>query len=236
MDLLIYDKQLDIADRVQLIFAYLLQLSLIGAIIFFSIRQDWLNLVLTAGILILVFIPAILRRSFKVHLPIEVDLLIIIFTYGTLFLGEMHGFYTSFWWWDKALHASSGILFGLVGFLMAYILNEEKRVVQGMTPGFIALFAFSFAIMIGALWEVFEFAMDTFFGFTMQDKGSLADTMVDLILDSFTALLVALVGYFYIRKRHSLFFERFIQKFLARNPHLFRRRKIFQKVIEKVGP
>ena len=169
MELLIYDRQLDTADRIQLIVAYLLQLSLLGAIVFFFLRQEWLNLVLTAGILILVFIPANIRRSFKVHLPIEIDLLIIIFTYGCLFLGEMHGFYTSFWWWDKALHASSGILFGLVGFLMAFILNEEKKVVQGMTPGFLALFAFSFAIMISALWEVFEFSMDTFFGFTMQD-------------------------------------------------------------------
>ena len=236
MELLIYDKHLDTADRIQLIVAYLLQLSLIGAIVFFSIRQDWLNLVLSIGILLLLFIPAILRRSFKVHLPIEIDLLIIIFTYGTLFLGEMHGFYTSFWWWDKALHASSGILFGLVGFLMAFILNEEKRVVQGMTPGFLALFAFSFAIMIGALWELFEFGMDQLFSMTMQDGGSLIDTMSDLILDSLTALFVALVGYFYIRKQKSLFFERFIRKFLDRNPQLFKRRKIFKKIIKKVDP
>src|SRR3989344_7812435 len=103
MDLLIYDKQLDKADKIQIICAYLLQLSLVGAVIFFSVHQEWLNLVLSLGILILLFIPAILRRSFKVHLPIEIDLLSILFSYGALFLGAMHGFYTSFWWWDKLL-------------------------------------------------------------------------------------------------------------------------------------
>src|SRR3989339_814671 len=146
----IFDRKLNLTDRIQLIIAYLLELSVLGAMIFFFLRQNWLYLALSGGILIFLLIPAILRHSIKVHLPIEIELLSILFIYGTLFLGELHGFYIYLPWWDDLLHASSGILFGAIGFLMAYILNEEKKVVQGMTPGFLALFAFSFAIMIGA--------------------------------------------------------------------------------------
>ncbi len=219
----IFDRKLDLTDRVQLVIAYLLELSVVGAMIFFFVRQNWLNLVLAIGILILLLIPAILRHSIKVHLPIEIELLAILFIYGTLFLGELHGFYTYLWWWDDLLHASSGILFGSIGFLMAYILNEEKKVVQGMTPGFLALFSFSFAVMIGALWEVFEFVMDNSFGFAMQNGGSLTDTMGDIILDSLTAFIIALLGYVYIKKRKSLFFDRLIRKFLRFNPHLFKK-------------
>ena len=40
---------------------------------------------------------------------------------------------------------------------MVYVLNERKEVDLDMKPKFIALFAFMFAVSIGALWEIFEY-------------------------------------------------------------------------------
>jgi hypothetical protein len=37
-----------------------------------------------------------------------------------------------------------------------------------MRPRFVALFAFLFAVAVGALWEIFEFAIDGTFGTQMQ--------------------------------------------------------------------
>ncbi len=58
-------------------------------------------------------------------------------------------------WWDIILHTSPGVLLGLAGFILVYVLNQEKKV--RMNYAFIVLFFFAFAVSIGALWEIFEF-------------------------------------------------------------------------------
>jgi uncharacterized membrane protein YjdF len=64
-----------------------------------------------------------------------------------------------------------------------------------MNPGFVALFAFVFAIALGTLWEIFEFAMDQIFGLEMQkpmfgDPSGLTDTMWDMIVNAIGAGIV----------------------------------------------
>ena len=134
----------------------------------------------------------------------------------------MQGYYTQFWWWDILLHTTSGFLLGIVGFLLVYILNEEKRVQVKLKASFVALFSFTFALALGALWEIFEFSMDYFFGLNMQKSG-LYDTMGDLMVDTIGAVVIAVVGYFYIRRKKVLLLERMITRFVERNPSLFKR-------------
>src|SRR5699024_10767570 len=113
-----------------------------------------------------------------------------------LFLGETRGYYGRFWWWDIGLHATSGVLLGIFGFLLVYLLNGIPRLDVSMQPGFVAFFAFCFALSIGAVWEIFEFAMDALAGMNMQkpflgDPSGLTDTMWDLIMDALGALAIA---------------------------------------------
>lgn len=224
MRLLIHDTHLDKAEKMQIVLAYLLQLSLIVAMIVFLIRENWLNLFSTLGILLLTFLPAIIRRSFKVHLPMEMELFIILITYGALFLGEMHGYYTKFWWWDDLLHSISGVLFAIVGFLLIFILNEEKPHRINLSPAFQALFAFAFSVMIGVVWEIFEFIVDQSGGFSMQEGPFLYDTMTDIIENTITASLVSLLGFWYLKKwNSSVFLEEKIRKFFERNESFFKR-------------
>ena len=119
------------------------------------------------------------------------------------------------------MHTTSGILLGIVGFVLVYNLNKEKRVQLKMNMGFVALFAFVFAVTIGSMWEIFEFAMDSFFGLNMQKSG-LTDTMSDLIVDALGALFISIVGYLYIKDKKSLLFERLVHRFVEKNPGLFK--------------
>jgi uncharacterized membrane protein YjdF len=96
-----------------------------------------------------------------------------------------------------------------------------------MRPRFVALFAFLFAVAVGALWEIFEFAIDRTFGTQMQkpmlnDPSGLTDTMWDLIVDTLGALGISVFGWWYMRRGADSFIEIWIQKFIARNPDLFR--------------
>lgn len=192
-------------------------------------RQKWFVAVITAGIVAVTLLPLLLERRFRVFIPPQFQLLAIAFVFASLFLGEVHGYYTRFWWWDVALHASSGFLLGIVGFLLVHLLNETEEIGVHMRAGFVAFFAFLFALGAGALWELFEFAMDGFFGTNMQkamlgDPSGLTDTMLDLAVDGLGALVITLYGYAHLRTAgRESFLEKWIEAFIRRNPRLFRR-------------
>jgi uncharacterized membrane protein YjdF len=108
---------------------------------------------------------------------------------------------------------------------MVYVLNEKKEIDLDLKPGFVALFAFMFAVGIGAIWEIFEYFMDQVFGLNMQKSG-LQDTMWDLIVDVVGAAIIAFLGWGYIKTRETdSFLERWIEDFILKNPHLFQEKK-----------
>ena len=215
------DTSLDIADKIQLVIAYILQLTLLSTIIYSILHQSWLNAFVTTNILILTLLPAFIQHSYKVYLPVEFHFASIVFIFAALFLGESHGYYTYFWWWDTVLHTISGILLGLAGFTLVYVLNREKRSRIFLSPLFIAIFSFGFAVAIGALWEIVEFSLDTAFGLELQH--GLVDTMLDLIVDVLGALFISIIGYYYIRSHDSLLINRFVHRFVQKNPRMFRK-------------
>jgi len=188
---------------------------------------QWAAAVFTAAIIAVTLAPLLLQRRFRVFIPPEFELLAIAFVFGTLFLGEVRGYYTRFWWWDLVLHTSSGFLLGIIGFLLVHVLNETEEVDVHMKPGFVALFAFLFAVAVGGLWEVFEFSMDQLFGLDMQkamlgDPSGLTDTMWDLIVDTLGAAVISVLGYGYLRTAgNESFLERWIDGFIEANPRFF---------------
>lgn len=212
--------------RLTLILQGILLLGLAGAIW----EQQWLNVVIITGIIIISLYPLFLARHFHLRIPTEFQLLTIGFVFAAVFLGEVHGYYTRFWWWDIVLHTSSGFLLGIIGFLLVYVLNESERVDLQMRPGFVAFFAFLFALGAGTVWEIFEFTMDSLFATNMQkpmlgDHSGLTDTMWDLIVDAVGALIISILGYGYLKTTdEDSFLERMIYRFIRSNPRLFKRR------------
>ena len=190
--------------------------------IFAVIQGRWLTATVTAGIIVVTVLPLVLGRRFAVHIPPEFEVLAVVFAYASLFLGEVHGYYVRFWWWDVVLHVGSGFLLGILGFLLVYVLNEIENVDLHMRPRFVALFAFMFAVGMGALWEIFEFGMDQLFDLNMQKSG-LIDTMWDLIVDAGGALVISVLGWSYLSKTgNNSFLERWIAAFVRANPRLFK--------------
>lgn len=185
-------------------------------------ERQWFNAFLILCIILLTALPALLARKFAVRLPSEFHLLAVVFIFSALFLGDIRGYYDRFWWWDVLLHTSSGVLVGIAGFLLVFVLNRHEEITVHLKPGFVALFSFALAMTVGTVWEIFEFGMDNFFGLNMQRTG-LVDTMWDLIVDAVGALVIALLGYFYIRSEHEYFLELWIRRFIVANPRLFGR-------------
>ena len=190
-------------------------------------EQQWINAFLIMTIMAVTLSPVVLGRQFRVYIPAEFQLLAVVFVFAALFLGEIHSYYARFWWWDIALHTSSGLLMGILGFLLVYVLNESENVGVYLRPHFMALFAFLFAVTVGTLWEIFEFAMDQIVGTNMQkpmlgDSSGLTDTMWDMIVNALGALVISALGWWYMKRDERSFIETWIRKFIERNPHLFR--------------
>jgi hypothetical protein len=198
-----------------------LQLMLLIGASLALVQGRWLTAVTTVAIVLVTLLPVAIGKRFGVTIPPEFEMLAVAFVYASLFLGEVRDYYVRFWWWDVVLHIGSGLILGILGFLLVYVLNEKDSIALDMKPSFVALFAFMFAITLGALWEIFEFGVDQLFGLNMQKSG-LTDTMWDLIVDTLGAGLISILGYKYLTAAGSeSFLERWLANFIAANPRLF---------------
>lgn len=161
-------------------------------------------------------IPTILSRKFKFEIPMLLYIFYIIFLYCAIFLGEVRSFYYVIPGWDNILHTMSSVMLGFFGLMVVYILNRDEHVMVKLSPFFISLFAFSFAVTIGSLWEIYEFAFDGLLGLNMQKfitadgvvlsgHDALCDTMKDIIVDTIGALVSSIIGYFSIKYEKSWF-------------------------------
>ena len=215
------EKSIRISDRFNRQLTLLLKLILLTGVILEVWQGNWLTAAATFGVVLVTLLPVALGQRFDVRIPPEFELLAVVFVYASLFLGEVHGYYVKYWWWDSLLHAGSGLLLGIFGFLLVHVMNEKKDLHLSMKPSFVALFAFMFALGMGAIWEIFEFAVDQAFGTNMQKSG-LVDTMWDLIVDGLGALTISLLGYGYLKTAGSeSFLERWIHHFIIVNQRFF---------------
>ncbi len=165
-------------------------------------------------------LPVLFQSRFGIRLPMRFFAWIVIFVFATIFLGEAYDFYNWLWWWDVVLHGSSAVAFGLVGFLFVFMLFEGDR--YAAPAWAVAFVGFCFALSIGALWEIFEFAMDQIFGMNMQKSG-LADTMSDLIVDAIGAAIGAFAGFLHLKGLEFGGLTGVLQEFIHANRRLFRK-------------
>ena len=220
----------DTAGRLYWVLLAILQTIMLVELVVLLRAGQWRTALQVGIIMALTLAPVTLGSRLPVRIPFEFQILAVTFVFATLFLGEIESYYRLIWWWDAGLHASSGLMFGIVGFLLVYALNQNERIDMNLRPRFLALFAFVFAMAVGALWEVFEFAMDQTFGLEMQkprlgDPSGLTDTMWDLVFDAIGALIISTFGWWYMAHGQRSFIEDWIGKFIAYNRQLFKRKR-----------
>lgn len=152
------------------------------------------------------FLPNIISKKTKIVIPSNMYIAYILFLYGAVFLGEVRNYYYKVPHWDIILHTFSGVMFGALGFSFVNILNKYEKVHVKLSPLFVSLFAFTFAVALGVIWEIYEFTFDGLLGLNMQKfalengtqlvgRTALADTMEDLIVDCIGAFTMSVIGY-----------------------------------------
>lgn len=185
----------------------------------------WPAVFVTLVALALTVLPGQLASRIGLHFPPSFLAAIALFVMATLYLGEVYDFYDRFWWWDLALHFGSAMGFGILGFLLVFMLFQGDR--YAAPPWAVGALSFCLAMTVGVLWEIFEYAMDTLFGFNMMKSG-LPDTMGDFIVNTLGAALAAVAGVIYLLDRAGRLgapFDVFIETNRTRFRKVFARKK-----------
>lgn len=200
-------------DLIKIWFWRLFAVLLFVAVLLGVYEQNWFNVSAGMIAIVIIVVPLLLEKTLKVNFPSEIELAFLIFIYASLYLGEINTFYEKFWWWDVFLHSLSGIIVAFLAFIIVYLIHDDKRTTLKLSPFFLSLFAFSFSLMFGVLWEIFEYTVDQSLGLNMQKSG-LVDTMWDLIMNMIGALGIAIYSYRY-QKKQKIPLQRF-EKWLKR--------------------
>jgi len=188
-----------------------------------KVKSDYLLMLIqcTLGLCVMM-LPTIIERKWQLGITNAIYVLYYIFLYCAVFLGEVLEFYYLIPHWDTILHFFSGAMLGALGFILVDILNRNEKVRVSLSPLFVAMFAFCFALAAGAVWEIYEFTGDSLLGLNMQkcltEHGealmgyeALKDTMKDIVVDAAAALGVAVLGYFSICRRKRAMSEEAVE-------------------------
>lgn len=180
-----------------------------------SVKSDYMFNAAQSGMFLAVSLLPVFLKKIELEIPDFIYLIFIIYCLAHFFCGEILGFFVIFKWWDAMLHTFSGMFIALLAFSLIHLLSKDKENSFKANTWFVMIFAFSVAVAIGAIWEIFEFACDEFFGLNMQrayvstmsgrgepfvGTDALRDTMKDLILDSLGALFVCVLCAIFVAK------------------------------------
>jgi len=157
-------------------------------------------------------LPSLLERRVKLIIPSRMIIVYALFLYGAIYLGEIRNFYYIIPHWDTILHTFSGGMLGTLGFSIIVLLNRTDKVPIDLSPMFIVVFTFCFAVTLGVIWEIYEFSVDSLLGLNMQKfalengtpligHAALLDTMKDLIVDCIGALVTSTAGYISLKHK-----------------------------------
>jgi hypothetical protein len=180
------------------------------------------NVLLGVFSIVLFTLPFLIESKWNVSVPNYLKMIVMIFLFLGLVIGNIHGFVSNVKGYDKMMHILSGVIISIIGFEVVHFTTKSK-IEKGMPSGLIAVFAFTFSVALLVLWEFYEFFIDTIAyqvndqternmqryqwlyegQFFPQDYG-LIDTMLDLLVGVGGAAVVSVIGWrILINKRSS---------------------------------
>ena len=157
-------------------------------------------------------LPSLIEQKKSIDIPDSIEIVYFVFLFLAIYLGEVRDFYYLIPYWDTILHAFSGCMLGALGFSLVGYLNNAEKLQFDLSPFFVALFAFCFALSAGTLWEIYEFLADGLLGLNMQKyilssgvilsgHEALSDTMMDIMIDTLAALSYFCHWLYHVKKK-----------------------------------
>jgi len=186
------------SSKLSLGIAITFEIILIVTAILNIAARRWKDLGLSLLAIVCMTFPFIITRNANlknIELPSSFQAITLVFIFLAQYLGEIRNFYLIFWWWDLLLHAIFGSYAVIVAlFLIRGTFIKRQAISKKQFTLFTIIFAFSNAIALGTIWEMFEFIGDYLFKTNMV-KGGLEDILIDLLVKMSTAFLTSIIYY-----------------------------------------
>jgi len=158
------------------------------------------------------------ERYLNIKIPTSFSIVFVVFVVLSLVLWSYADFYEKFSWWDDMLHFSYWIWFSIIWYLIIYYLYYKKWIENDI---FITVaFSFCFTVAFWAIWEIYEYSIDSFFWMNMQRTEiwrGVDDTMQDIILETLASLLTNIYIYAYLKAKSNNWIWVLTKEFLNEN-------------------
>lgn len=189
-------KKQNISSNLVLFVYYLMICCLVLFVAIAYYQREWVYVFGGVTAVILSLIPSILKRNYHFHLPLPLEILIVI----SLFFhvgGEVLGGYRYIPHYDTLTHFISGFTVAFLAFIIIYILHVywDGLVMDKYAMAFLVVLC---TIAMGVVWEFTEWFSDMVF--STYTQWSYQDTIKDLAVDTFAGILVAVIGVNMIKK------------------------------------
>lgn len=177
----------------------LMQLALVGVVVTGLVTLS-LGLIVNGAVgLAVTFLPALLRRDYRI--PIDSGLALWITTAVFLHALGALGLYTTFGWYDQVAHAFSAMVVAAAGYSAVRAIDMHYDDIT-IPPRFMFVFILVFILAFGVLWEILEFASggiaSLLGGEPLLTQYGVSDIVFDLVFDAVGGVLVAAWGTVYL--------------------------------------
>lgn len=204
-------------EHLSLAIKLILVLSIISAIYY----QLWHIMSTNIFLLILLLLPQIIKKSYKLKIPIEFEWILLIFVISTFFLESIGRVIAPIFF---------GIAVGLIGFMILLILYSNNQIKKNYF--LIILFSFNFAIAFGFALELLKYYLKLMLGHEMS-VGIFAHTMKDMTYVLIGAAISSIFGFIYM-KSHKGLMKKIVDKFKIINPKLFSKTDSPKEMLELI--
>ena len=192
---------------IQKYLSFAIKLILILSIINAVSNHLWYIMSTNIFLLILMFIPQIIKKS-QIKIPAEFEWILLIFVVFTLFLGKISGIIVPIFF---------GIAIAMIGFMILAILYSNNQIKKDYF--LIILFTFSFTITFGFLLELLKYYLKIFLEQEIS-IGIYKFSMQNMTFVIIGATIASIIGYIYMKSEKGVL-RRAVKKIMQENPKLF---------------
>ena len=196
-----------------------IKVILIASIINSIYFQLWHLTSISIFLLILIFIPQIIKKSHEIKTPIEFEFLLLIFVITSLIFGKIGGIITPIFF---------GIATSLIGFMIMLLLYSTNQIKKNYF--LIMLFAFNFAIALGFGIEFLKYILKILLGHELS-IGLYKHSMRNMMYVIIGATISAITGFIYMKNKKG-FINQIVKKFTRSNPELFSKTDFPEEILE----
>ena len=196
---------------------FILILSIINSVY----NQLWHLMSTSVFLLILTFIPQIMKKSYNIVFPKQFEFMLLIFVIATLFIGNLKGIIVPIFF---------GIAISFIGFMISLILYSANQIKKNYF--LIIFFSFNLAVVFGFLLELLKYYLKLILGHEIT-AGIYVFTMQNMTYVILGALISSILAYVYMKTKNGIL-GKVIEMFKTNNPKMFDKKSSEKELIELI--